>query len=154
MKINKTSLMAVLALGGMVAFGALAQAEDAPAKKPEHKRPGGPRGPGGPGGEMRGKMGEELGLSDDQKSKMEALQKELMPKMKALREDTTLSEEDKKAKFKALQEERMTKMKAILTAEQLEKLEKMKAHRPGGPGGPKGPKGPKGDKKPEAKSAE
>lgn len=145
MKTYKLSLIAVIALGGVIAFGTLAKAEDKPEAKPPGKHQGKP-----PGGQERGaKMAEELGLSADQKTKMQELNKEFAPKMKALREDTTLSKEDKMAKAKALNEERSTKVKAILTAEQFEKWQKMQQkHR--GPGGPRGEGKPPGDK-PEKK---
>ena len=138
MKTNKASIFAVMALGGFVTFGTLAQAEDTnkPAKPPgDHQ--------GGPGADMkerRAKMAEELGLSEDQKTKMADVQKEMGEKRKALREDTSLSEEEKRAKGKALREEADAKFKGILTAEQFEKWQKMQQTRrgPGGPGGPRG----------------
>lgn len=142
MKTNKISLIAIMALGGLVTFSTLAQAEDTnkPAKPPgDHQ--------GGPGGDMkerRAKMAEELGLSEDQKTKMGEVMKEQAEKRKALREDTTLSDEDKKAKGKALREESISKVKGILTAEQFEKWQKMQQTRRG----PGGPDGPRGDHKP------
>ena len=145
MKTNKLSLIAVIALGGVIAFGTLAKAEDKPEAKAPGKHEGKP-----PGGQERGaKMAEELGLSAEQKTQMGDLMKEFGPKMQAIRQDTTLSKEDKMAKAKALNEERSTKVKAILTAEQFEKWQKMQQkHR--GPGGPRGEGKPPGDK-PEKK---
>jgi Spy/CpxP family protein refolding chaperone len=133
MKLNKYSLIAAIVLGGVLTTSTLVNAAD--EKKPapgEHKR-----GPGGgPGGEPRKGMGMmgELGLSEDQKAKMEELNKELGPKYKAIMEDSNLAKEDKMAKMKALGDERMAKMKTILTSEQLAKLEKMKGSGPGGAG--------------------
>ena len=58
MKTNK--LIAVIALGGLVAFGTLAQAQDATNTPPagKHNRPGGSGGP-----QMGEKLAQELGLS-------------------------------------------------------------------------------------------
>lgn len=151
MKTNKLSLIAVVALGGVIAFGTLAKAEDKPEAKAPGKHEGKP--PGGPGGQERGaKMAEELGLSAEQKTQMGDLSKEFGPKMKAIHEDTTLSKEDKMAKMKALNEERTAKIKGILTPDQFEKWQKAQHNRrgPGGPGGPRGEGKPPGDK-PEKK---
>lgn len=137
MKTNKISLIAVLVLGGLVAFGTLAKAEDKPAGKPHGKAHGDMK-------ERGAKMAEELGLNEDQKAKMADMMKELGPKMKAIMDDSSLSKEEKKPKMKALNEERTAKVKEILTPEQFEKWQKMQAaHRPGGPGGPKGKKAAK-----------
>ncbi len=127
MKLNKYSLIAAIVLGGVLTTSTLVNAADEKPAPGEHKR-----GPdGGPGGEPRKGMGMmgELGLSEDQKAKMEDLNKELGPKYKAIQEDSSLSKEDKMAKMKALGDERMDKMKTILTVEQLAKLEKMKGER-------------------------
>jgi Spy/CpxP family protein refolding chaperone len=145
MKFNKTSIMAMIALGGLVTLSTIVNAEDQKPAGPaagEHKRPG---GPGGPGGEMRGKIAEELGLSEDQKAKMGEVMKEQAPKYKALREDTSLSKEDKMAKAKAIREEGAAKIKGILTPEQFEKWQKMQQNRRG-PGGPRGEGKPPGEK--------
>ena len=135
MKTNKIPLIAVLALGGLAAFGTLAQAQDSTNTPPagEHKHHG--------GGDMKdrgAKMAEELGLNEDQKAKMADVMKEFGPKYKAIFDDSALSKEDKMAKMKALSEERNAKLKEFLTPEQLEKLQKLQsAHRPGGPKGHK-----------------
>ena len=134
----KTSkLIAIIALGGLAAFGTVAQAQDATNTPPagEHHRPGGPGGP-----RMGGRMAEELGLSADQKTKFEAIMKDQAEQMKTLRDDTSLSQEDKRAKIKAIREATNDKVKAILTADQYAKyleLQKLQHNRrgPGGPGG-------------------
>lgn len=137
MKLNKISLMAVIALGGLVAFGTMVKAEDKPEGKPHGKAHGDMK-------DRAAKMAEELGLNDEQKAKMAEVQKEFGPKYKAIMDDASLSKEDKMAKMKALGEERNAKIKEFLTPEQLEKMQKLQAaHRPGGP---------KGDHKPEQKS--
>ena len=145
MKIQKISLVAVLAMAGLLASSVALRAEDKPeggGDAPKHQRPGGPGGPGGRG--MGAKMEEELGLTDAQKEQMKAAREEVMQKQKAIHEDASLTDEQKKEKSKALREEHKAKVKTILTAEQFAKWEKAMAQRdPGGPRGPKGP--PKGE---------
>jgi len=62
--------------------------------------------------ERAARVAEELGLSEDQKIKWQEVMKEQNEKRKALREDTSLSEEEKRAKGKALREETDAKIKA------------------------------------------
>ena len=140
------TLLAVLTLGSLVAFSTLSRAEDTPPK-PDAKhgpRQGGPGGPGGRGDMMK-KMAEELNLTDDQKEKLKPIMKEQGEKMKALFDDSSISQEDKRAKMKELREANATKIKAILTPEQTTKFEAMQkenqermkkyneGHKPGAP---------------------
>jgi len=138
MKSTKTMLIAALATGALLACGSLRAADTntPPAGGP----PAGERGPGMRGG--RPDLAKALDLTDEQKPKVEAIQKGAAEKRKALREDTTLSQEDKRAKAKAIQEDTATQMKAVLTPEQFAKWEKMsqgmRGNRPPGAGGPGG----------------
>jgi Spy/CpxP family protein refolding chaperone len=70
-------------------------------------------------------LAKTLDLTEDQKPKVAAIMKEAGEKRKALREDTSLSQEDKRAKAKALQADTTAQMKAVLTADQFAKYEKM-----------------------------
>jgi protein CpxP len=146
MKSHKVSLMAALAAGALIALAPALQAQDKPAR-PE----GGPRA--GQRGDMAkerlNKMAEELNLTADQKTKVEAVLKEQAETMRGLRD---AAPEERREKMQAARKEIDGKIKAILTAEQYAKWEKMRAQRgPGGPGGPGGkrpggPGGPGGDK--------
>jgi len=76
----------------------------------------------------------ELGLTDEQGAKLKTVNQNFAQKMKALREDKSLSAEDKKAKFKALSTERSEEVKSILGPEKFKALEekrKARQHRPG-----------------------
>ncbi len=132
-------LIAALAMGAMLACGSLRAADtNTPAGTP----PAGDRGPG-----MRGNrpdLAKALDLTDDQKPKVAAIQKSAYDKRKALREDTTLTQEDKRAKAKAIQEDTTAQMKAVLTPEQFAKYEKLAPgmRRPPGGGPPAGDKPP------------
>ena len=128
---NKLTAIAALAFAALVAFNA--NAADAP-KGEAKERPAGVRAGGG-------RIVEELGLTAEQKPKVEAVMKDAAEKRKALRDDTALTPEQRREKVKAIGEETKTKLKGILTAEQLTKFEELQKNRPGRPGGPGGPGG-------------
>ena len=137
MKMHKVSLLAALAAGALIAFTPTLRAEDKPARPERPERPGG--GPGGPGqrGDMLKKMAEELGLSDEQKSKLQEVFKSQRESMK------DLSPEERREKMKESRDAMSAKVKEILTAEQYAKWEKIRdERRPGGPGGPGNEGGP------------
>jgi len=145
MKINKLSLIPMLALGGLMAFGSMASAQD-------NKEGGGAPPPGGPppGGGRRGgmptveqqmeRLTTELKLTDEQKPKVKAVLEETSKKRQEMRADTSLSQEDRQTKNRAIIEEQGKKMKGILTPEQYEKYQTlrppMRPNRGGGAGGP------------------
>ena len=94
--------------------------------------------PGGPGGgppdgnrEMRReKMGErmaqELGLSDDQKAKMKALEQQEKSELDDLRANTALAKEEKHTQAEAIRKSYKDKRDALLTPEQLTKAKAMR----------------------------
>ena len=165
MKAPRISLIAALIAGVLAAYTPAGLAQDANASKEAPKPAGRPAGPGGPGGqrgemakERLNKMAEELKLTDEQKTKVEAVMKEQQEKMRGSREaNANATPEERREKMKTVREELSKKMKGILTPEQFEKWEKMPQGRgpggqgrPGGPGGPppSGSSAPAGDKKP------
>ena len=124
MKMTKTLALAAVVAGALLA-GSTLRAQDASTDK----HPGSPGMRGRPNVEQ---IAKELKLTDDQKTKLEAAIKDQQTKMKALREDTSLSKEDRHAKMKEIHEGFMTSVKAILTPEQLEKWQKHMQRRPQG----------------------
>ena len=124
---------------------------------PPHDRPFGP-------GFGHGRLAEELGLSDEQKSQLEALRGRQQETLKPLAEAARQAHETFRAaleadgadaatvgqaalamhaaekKLRAAHEAAFEEMKAILTPEQRDKLEKMHEGRKG----PRGPHGPGG----------
>ena len=97
------------------------------------------------------KMKTHLGLTDEQSAKLDKSRKEMGDKMKAIRENKSLSEEQKRTQIKELGQKQKENLKSILTEEQLKKFKEEKRQGPGrgegnGPG--RGPKGPKGHKMP------
>ncbi len=133
MRINKLGLIAVLALGGLVACSTMATAQDAKdGKKKEGRRM--------PSVEQRlDRMTEQLKLTDEQKPKVKAVLEEGSKKMQ------DVPQEERREKARAIFEEEDKKIKAILTPEQNEKWDKIRSERrKGGFGGEK-----KGDTKKE-----
>ena len=139
MRINKLSLIAVLALGGLVACGTIATAQDAKdGKKKEGRRM--------PAVEQRlDRMTEQLKLTDEQKPKVKAVLEDGSKKMQDVR---SAPPEERREKMQGIRDEEDKKIKAILTPEQTEKWDKMRSERrKGGPGGAGG--ATKGDTKKE-----
>jgi Spy/CpxP family protein refolding chaperone len=75
------------------------------------------------------RMKTRLGLSDDQVTKLKAERSGIGEKMKAIRENKSLSDEQKKEQFKQLREKQKESMKTILTDEQMKKLKEGKHKR-------------------------
>ncbi|MBM3415729.1 MAG: hypothetical protein FJY20_04610 [Bacteroidetes bacterium] len=86
------------------------------------------------------KMKIRLGLSNEQAAKIESNRKEMMEKMKAIRENKSLSDEKKREEIKELMKKQKENMKSVLTEEQLKKMKESMHHGPH-----------KGGKKPETK---
>jgi Spy/CpxP family protein refolding chaperone len=81
------------------------------------------------------------GLTDEQSARMEKSHKEMAEKMKALRENKSLSDEKKREEIKELMKKQQENTKSILTEEQLQKMKEERKHRQGP--GMKGQKPPK-----------
>ena len=85
-------------------------------------------------------MAEKLGLTPEQKSKIDVLREEGRAAFAVLQADQSLSTDDRRAKGRALFEAQREKMKAVLTPEQQVKAAQAREHfmgnRPHGPGGP------------------
>ncbi|MBV9866037.1 MAG: hypothetical protein JO316_11845 [Abitibacteriaceae bacterium] len=103
-------------------------------------------GAGGPGGgrlspaQRLEMMAKTLSLTEPQKAQVKTIQDEMMPKMQAIRQNTSLSPEQRRAQMQPLRTEMQTKIKQILTPEQQPKYEamlaQMRARFGGGNGGP------------------
>jgi Spy/CpxP family protein refolding chaperone len=132
MKMTKVSLIAALALGGLLAGATVSFAQDNGTNNPPHRGR-----PGMMGIDQRVEhMAKQLNLTDAQKPKVKAILEASEKKMQELHADTSLSQEDRRTKMRAIMEDQHKDIKAILTPEQAEKFP---ALRPGGPGRPPGP---------------
>jgi len=105
---KKLSLIAALALGGLIACSTLVSAQDAP-KKGEKKHASTEQ--------MLEKMTTQLSLTDEQKPKVKAV----LDETAKMRKD--LAPEDRKTKGKEIADAQNAKLKAILTPEQYTKYQ-------------------------------
>jgi protein CpxP len=76
--------------------------------------------------ERKEKMAKELGLTDQQKQQMKSLQQDQRKQMKAVRDDSSLTQEQKQEKFKEIHKAGMEKRDALLTPDQREKMQHMR----------------------------
>ena len=74
-------------------------------------------------------MKTDLNLTDDQVAKIKDQRKSLMEQAKAIRENSSLTEEQKKEQLMNLMKSSKESMNNILTAEQLKKKEEMRNSR-------------------------
>lgn len=90
------------------------------------------------------KMEQELNLTPEQKTKLQESRKVNGEKVKAIRDNQSLTAEQKKVQLQKVREEQQASMKSILTTEQYNKMEsqkgKFKEKRGKGPRGEKGKK--------------
>jgi len=134
MKTHKLSLIAALALGGLMACASLATAQD-------NKDSKGGQGQGGRRGmsvdARMERLTTELTLTDAQKPKVKAVLEDTQKKMRELRDDSSLSQDQRREKFTALREEESKALKPILTPEQMEKYKNLPQPGRRGQGGEK-----------------
>ncbi len=85
------------------------------------------------------KIIEQLKLTDDQTEKVKPILKDQAEKMKALRDDTSITPEDRRPKMKEIRDGTDTKLKTILTDDQFaqwKKLTQMGGRRRANPNNP------------------
>src|SRR6266849_6731269 len=133
MKRQKASVMAVIALSGLTAFGPMTRGQDKndakPAPKTEPKPEVRPLPQPGPRLDRLQRLREFLKLSDDQFGKFQPIMEAELKETADLRQEKDLSSQDRLAKMKAIRESTNEKVKPILTAEQLPKWEQMRGVR-------------------------
>ena len=117
---SKLSLIAAMALGGLVVCSTLATAQDA-TNAPDKK--GGTRGMSAD--QMMERYTEQLSLTDEQKPKVKALLEDQGKKRREIFRDSALDQQQKKEKFQGTMEAQNKKMKEILTADQYKKYQEM-----------------------------
>ena len=86
-------------------------------------------------GAMRDRMQDtarELNLTPEQTAKLQTIVRERMEKMRAVRQDTSLSSEERREKFQAGREELLAEVKKVLTPEQFEKWKAKQGPQTGG----------------------
>jgi len=71
-------------------------------------------------------LSEKLNLTDDQKAKLKPILQDQMQQMKAVREDSSLSQEQQRAKMKSIHESLHEQINAVLTPQQQAKFKQMR----------------------------
>jgi periplasmic protein CpxP/Spy len=117
---SKLSLIAAMALGGLVACSTLVTAQDS-TNAPEKK--GGKRGMSPD--QLMERYTEQLSLTHEQKPKVKTVLEDSMKKRRELFRDSALDQQQKREKFQGVMEAQNKKMKEILTADQYKKYQEM-----------------------------
>lgn len=141
MKLHKVSLLAALAAGALLAFGSNVSAQENKPDRPERGPRAGQRA--GDVKERLAKIAEDLQLTAEQKTKVEAAMKKQAETMRGLRE---AAPEERREKMQTARKAFETELKGILTSEQYTKWEKIREERRGEGRGPRGPGGPGGNR--------
>jgi len=130
MKTRSKILLSVLALAAATA-APLASAQDA-STRPEHREQR--MGPG-PRGDRLKMLSEHLGLTADQKAKLQPILKAERDALEALRDDRSLTREARRDKMREIMESHAAQVRAVLTPEQQAKLDALREKAPrGAPG--------------------
>ena len=114
---KKLSLVAALAIGGLVACSTLATAQDSTNNVPKK---GGKRGMPTVEQQME-RMTAALDLTDAEKPKVKAVLEDSSQKMKEIMSDTSLDQAARREKMRPIRDEQNKQMKAILTDDQYTK---------------------------------
>ena len=114
---NKLLFTIPVAITALIATSVSVFAED---EKPKAE------GPARGAGERLKTLTEKLGLTEEQQGKIKEIFAKNVPKAKALREDTALSQEDKRAKMMELRKAEAEEIRAVLTPEQQEKMKALR----------------------------
>src|SRR5437899_11023545 len=117
MKRQKASVMAIMALSSLTAFGPVARGQDKndakPAPKAEPKPEVRPLPQPGPRPDRLQRLREFLKLSDDQFGKFQPIMEAELKETADLRQEKDLSSQDRLAKMKAIRESTNEKVKQI-----------------------------------------
>ena len=145
MKTHRLGMIAAFALATLVALNTQANAQEKTKDKPLQKPAAGEsaRRPNAAQAERLAKIKEDLKLTDAQVAKLKPLLQEEAKKIRALRDDTSLSPQDRRAKTRGIREASAPKLKEILTKDQYEQWDKMRTQRPAANAGQKKDRQPK-----------
>ena len=117
---SKLSLIAAMALGGLVTCSTLVTAQDA-SSAPEKK--GGKRGMSPE--QMMERYTQQLSLTDEQKPKFKAVLEDTGKKRREIRKESGQDRQQVGEKMRPVMEAQNKKMKEILTADQYKKYQEM-----------------------------
>jgi len=117
------ALLVVLAVGMMLAAQASHALQTGPAAQ-DRSAMGAPAA-GSPESHLK-MLSEKLNLTDDQKARIKPILEDEGQQMKAVRDDTALSDQQRHAKMKGIHESFHDQINAVLTPEQQGKWKQMK----------------------------
>jgi protein CpxP len=117
---SKLSLIAAMALGGLVVCSTLATAQNA-SSTPEKK--GGKRGISID--QVMERYTEQLSLTDEQKPKVKAVLEDTMKKRREIMKESGQDRQQMREKMQPVTEAQKKKMKEILTPDQFKKYQEM-----------------------------
>ena len=115
---------------GVVGLAKMVAQDAPPAPPPPPAQGGGPyggRGGGGGGARQLEMMTRQLNLSDDQVTKIKAIQQGTMAKMMAMRDDAATPQDEKRRKGMELRKGEQENIKAVLNDDQKAKYDVMLA---------------------------
>ena len=124
----KRVLLTAALTGSMIVAGLPALAQSAtdsqnstqqqPAKQWHH---------GGKHGDRMARMAKKLNLTQDQQDKLKPILEKQHEQAKAIKNDSSLTQDQKKEKFQALRQDTMAQVNGILTPEQQQQWQQMRA---------------------------
>jgi Spy/CpxP family protein refolding chaperone len=128
---NRKYIIALLAAGGLLAFGPAMLAQNStntpPAGAPPSGAPAGPRGPSAD--RMLQRMTTQLNLTPDEQAKIKPIIENQIQQMNTLRQDTTLTPAQRRSEMMALRQQIMTNMQSVLTSDQYSQYQQMMTRR-------------------------
>lgn len=122
MKNQKTILVSALGLALLVAVASVATAAADPAPAPATNKPHDPHG------ELRARVGEKLGLTADQQSKLETIRAQQRGELEALKANPDLAPDARRSQAMEIMRNRGEQMKAVLSPEQQVKMAAIRHH--------------------------
>lgn len=150
MKLNKVQIIALLAVGGLLALTTTVLAQDSTNTPPAAGPPAG----GHPGGgrmmrapnidRMVERLTTTLDLTNDQPAQVKAILEAQYQQINTVRTNTSLAMDDRRSQLMAIRKDSMDKMQAVLTPDQFTQYQQMTMRRrprpnPGGTNSPAGP---------------
>jgi len=128
MKIHKLILIAAIALSSLVGLARTGNAAEGDTQGQRQRR-----GQQTAADRMK-RLTEDLKLNEKQAKELETIFAEQMKEMRALRQDSNLSQEQRREQYTKLRAKYEPKIKKVLTTEQWDKYQKMRTERRRGGG--------------------
>ncbi|MGZ4786873.1 MAG: hypothetical protein ACXVZX_00025 [Terriglobales bacterium] len=126
----KRVFLSVALAGSMIAAGlpALAQtATDSQNNSATNQQPEKQWHHGGKHGDRMARMAKKLNLTQEQQDKLKPVFEKQHEQAKAIKNDSSLTQDQKKEKFQALRQDTMAQVNGILTPEQQQQWQQMRA---------------------------